>query len=81
MESEGRTSSSVRVPRTNWVVSAVTQRAGFMCDLTPYHTEAVQVVHYKVGFGSSSVGIWFGFLGVCTPRRPCGRPLQGLTRA
>ena len=50
MESEGRTSSSVRVPRTNWVVSAVTQRAGFMCDLTPYHTEAVQVVHYKVGF-------------------------------
>lgn len=43
MESEGRTSTSVRVPRTEPIVSHVAQRAAFFSDLHPFCSEAVQV--------------------------------------
>ena len=59
MEAEGRTSTSTRVPRSVPIISAVCQRAGFLCDLHPFHSEAVQVVHYDEGQQYVPHNDWF----------------------
>lgn len=57
--SEGRTSTSCRVPRSHPVAAAAVMRAAFLCGLSPHCSEAVQVVHYERGQRYDVHNDWF----------------------
>ena len=56
---QGRTSSSCRVDRTLPVSAAVVLRVSHLINMSPYCSEAVQVVHYQEGQEYQTHNDWF----------------------